>query len=135
MPAPWQQRPFKTTSQNSVVETRRLGPLSGPSSDMCEGDIDLLLASPECTNHSPAKGSKRRSEKSRQTSAYFINFARKLRPRWIVLENVVQIRLWGGYKPVVRIYAGSATRFIPRYWTHPASASPSRDVGFSSSAI
>jgi DNA (cytosine-5)-methyltransferase 1 len=93
---------FHDNFSKSVVETRRLGPFSGPSSDMREGDIDLLLASPECTNHSPAKGSKRRSEKSRQTSSYFVNFARKLRPRWIVLENVVQLRSWRGYKPAVQ---------------------------------
>src|SRR5437867_588466 len=32
------------------------------------GDIDLLLASPECTNHTLAKGSARRSESSRETA-------------------------------------------------------------------
>lgn len=92
---------FQDNFSNSKVETRRLGPFSRPSSDMREGEIDLLLASPECTNHSPAKGSRRRSEKSRQTSSYVVNFARKLRPRWIVLENVIQLRNWRGYKPAV----------------------------------
>ena len=92
---------FQDNFLNSIVETRRLGPFSRPASDMREGEIDLLLASPECTNHSPAKGSRRRSEKSRQTSSYIVNFARKLMPRWIVLENVIQLRDWRGYKPVV----------------------------------
>ena len=92
---------FQDNFSNSIVETRRLGPFSRPSSDMREGEIDLLLASPECTNHSPAKGSRRRSEKSRQTSSYVVNFARKLKPRWIVLENVIQLRDWRGYKPAV----------------------------------
>lgn len=92
---------FQDNFSNSTVETRWLGPFSQPSSDMREGEIDLLLASPECTNHSPARGSRRRSEKSRQTSSYVVNFARKLRPRWIVLENVVQLRNWRGYKPAV----------------------------------
>jgi DNA (cytosine-5)-methyltransferase 1 len=68
---------------------------------MREGEIELLLASPECTNHSPAKGSQRRSEKSRQTASYVVNFARRLRPRWIVLENVVQLREWRGYNMTI----------------------------------
>ena len=88
---------FKDNFSKATVETRELGPFSRPASDMREGEIDLLLASPECTNHSPAKGAKPRSEKSRRTSNYVFNFAKKLRPRWIVLENVVQLRGWHGY--------------------------------------
>lgn len=30
-----------------------------------------------------------------------INFAKKLKPRWIVLENVVQMRSWHGYTPLI----------------------------------
>jgi DNA (cytosine-5)-methyltransferase 1 len=65
------------------------------------GDIDLILASPECTNHTCAKGSRPRNEKSRQTANYVIKFARALRPRWIVLENVLQMRNWHGYTPLI----------------------------------
>jgi len=92
---------FRDNFSNSVVETRWLGPSSRPASDMCRGEVDLLLASPECTNHSPAKGSRPRSETSRQTSSYVVNFAQKLKPRWIVLENVIQLRDWRGYKPAI----------------------------------
>jgi DNA (cytosine-5)-methyltransferase 1 len=90
-------RTFKDNFGDAIVETRELKPFSMPAADMQEGEIDLLMASPECTNHSPAKGSKPRSEKSRSTAKYVINFAKKLRPRWIVLENVVQLRDWQGY--------------------------------------
>src|SRR6476660_9552652 len=72
-----------------------------PASGMREGDIDLLLASPECSNHSPAKVSKPRCERSRRTSHYVLNFAKRLKPRWIVLENVVQLRSWKGYDPLI----------------------------------
>lgn len=65
------------------------------------GDVDLILASPECTNHTCAKGSRPRDEESKQTANYVINFARTLSPRWIVLENVVQMRNWHGYTPLV----------------------------------
>lgn len=65
------------------------------------GSIDLILASPECTNHTCAKGSRPRDEASRRTANYVINFARELKPRWIVLENVVQMRAWQGYSPLI----------------------------------
>ena len=86
---------------DATVKVRQLGPDSGPPKDIRKGDIDLLLASPECTNHSPAKGSKPRCEDSRRTSHYVLNYANKLRPRWIVLENVVQLRRWHGYDPLI----------------------------------
>lgn len=89
---------FEDNFSGAVVETRELFASSGPAKAMIAGDIDLLIASPECTNHSPAKGSKPRCEASRGTSHYVLNFARKLRPRWIVLENVVQLRNWDGYE-------------------------------------
>ena len=58
------------------------------------GDIDLILASPECTNHSCAKGSGDRCEESRLTAFEVIKFAREFNPLWIVIENVVQMRTW-----------------------------------------
>lgn len=65
------------------------------------GPIDLILASPECTNHTCAKGSRPRDENSKRTANYVLNFARKLKPRWIVLENVVHMRAWHGYSPLI----------------------------------
>ena len=64
-------------------------------------DIDLILASPECTNHTCAKGSRPRDEDSKRTANYVISFAERLKPRWIVLENVVQMRSWHGYAPLI----------------------------------
>ncbi len=62
------------------------------------GKIDLILASPECTNHSVARGSRERSETSRQTAFQVVKFARVLKPRWIVVENVGSMRRWNSYK-------------------------------------
>lgn len=62
------------------------------------GPIDLILASPECTNHSIAKGKKRRSEKSRETAFEVIRFARAFKSRWIVVENVGNMKKWRQYK-------------------------------------
>lgn len=61
------------------------------------GAIQLLLASPECTNHSCAKGNSKRSEQSRMTAFEVIRFAMNLMPRWIVVENVIQMRDWSRY--------------------------------------
>jgi DNA (cytosine-5)-methyltransferase 1 len=61
------------------------------------GRIDLILASPECTSHSPAKGNKPRSETSKNTAFEVVRFADVLRPRWIVVENVVSMRRWSRY--------------------------------------
>lgn len=65
------------------------------------GRINLLLASPECTNHTCAKGARTRSEASKKTANYVLNFAADLKPRWIVLENVIQMRNWHGYDPLI----------------------------------
>jgi DNA (cytosine-5)-methyltransferase 1 len=65
------------------------------------GPIDLILASPECTSHSPAKGNAPRSEKSRETAFQVVRFAEAFKPRWIVIENVVSMRRWRQYKTFV----------------------------------
>lgn len=83
------------------VQHRRMGPYSRPGKAFTEGEIDLLLASPECTNHSPAKGAAARCESSKGTSHYILRFAATLRPRYLVLENVVQLRTWHGYHPLL----------------------------------
>jgi DNA (cytosine-5)-methyltransferase 1 len=62
------------------------------------GGIDLILASPECTNHTCARGSAARDEKSRETAFQVIRFAEVLNPRWIVVENVVHMKKWHRYK-------------------------------------
>lgn len=62
------------------------------------GKIDLILASPECTNHSPAKGGGKRCEQSKATAFQVVRFAEALRPRWVVIENVVSMRRWTRYR-------------------------------------
>ena len=65
------------------------------------GPIDLLISSPECTNHSVAKGAKPRDEESRSSGWYVVEAMRKLKPRWFVLENVSALRNWTGYNELV----------------------------------
>ena len=61
------------------------------------GQIDMILASPECTNHSPAKGNKPRCEESKNTAFQVTRFAKAFKPRWLVVENVVSMRRWSRY--------------------------------------
>ncbi len=61
------------------------------------GDIDVLLTSPECTNHTCAKGSAPRSEASRATALETVRFAKAFEPEWVVMENVVHMRPWSRY--------------------------------------
>lgn len=61
------------------------------------GRIDLLLASPECTNHTHARGRRPIDENSQATARFVVTFARELLPRWVIIENVVQMRAWKGY--------------------------------------
>jgi DNA (cytosine-5)-methyltransferase 1 len=93
------------TYRANFPETRVINAvLDGNSCSSLLGDVgkvDLILASPECTNHTCAKGSRPRDEESKKTANYVINFARTLTPRWIVLENVVQMRNWHGYTPLI----------------------------------
>ena len=62
------------------------------------GGIELLLASPECTNHSIARGGADPDEKSQNTAFQVTRFAEVLEPRWIVIENVVKMRQWRRYE-------------------------------------
>jgi DNA (cytosine-5)-methyltransferase 1 len=78
------------------------------------GRIDLLLASPECTHHTCARGARPREESSRLTARYVLNFARELRPRWVVVENVVHMKGWDGYRPLVSELEAAGYNVLPQ---------------------
>ncbi len=67
------------------------------------GEIDLLLASPECTSHSNARGANPKDEKSLRLSWNVWRFARVFRPRWMVIENVPAMQKWSRYADFLRI--------------------------------
>jgi DNA (cytosine-5)-methyltransferase 1 len=92
---------FKTNFPKAVVKNCRLSMDTGPEilgRDI--GHVDLLIASPECTNHSIAKGNKPRDEDSQRSGSFAVEFLRKMgkgAPRWVVLENVAPWQNWSGY--------------------------------------
>ena len=66
------------------------------------GGVDLLLASPECTNHSCARGARPRVEGSRETVFEVVRYARVMKPRWIIVENVIHMRPWSLYQGLLQ---------------------------------
>lgn len=76
------------------------------------GDIDLILASPECTNHSKAKGKGERCERSRETALEVVRFARVFKPKWIVIENVVEMQEWSRHQELKQRLAELGYNFI-----------------------
>lgn len=65
------------------------------------GKVDLLLASPECTDHTHAKGSAPRKEDSRRKALQVVRYAAALECRWLCVENVVNMEGWSGYDAFV----------------------------------
>lgn len=59
------------------------------------GAVDLLLASPECTHHSIARGGKPINDQSRMSAWEVIRWAAELLPRRIIVENVREFQTWG----------------------------------------
>jgi DNA (cytosine-5)-methyltransferase 1 len=86
----------------ACVVTDKLEAIRLPSLKRKVGSIDILLASPECTNHTCAKGSAPRNEASRATAMTVVEYARVFAPRWLVLENVVHMRPWSRYGELKR---------------------------------
>lgn len=88
---------YRENFPKAHIETNRLEAVDLTALKRQVGEVDILLASPECTNHSPAKGARPRDELSRATAMLVTEYARFFRPRWLVLENVVQMRPWSRY--------------------------------------
>jgi DNA (cytosine-5)-methyltransferase 1 len=89
------------TAKGNVV-TARLSDSSGPEIfPRPLGKIDLIIASPECTHHSIARGAKPRDAESQRSGLYVMRFIEKLKPRWVVLENVTPMGGWSGFKNLI----------------------------------
>lgn len=97
---------FAANFPDALTINSRLEDISLPWLKKEAGQIDLLLASPECTNHTCAKGAAPRDEASRATAMLVVEYAQALRPRWLVLENVVHMRPWSRYRELQRLLEG-----------------------------
>lgn len=90
-------RTFSNNFPGALVKTSRLEDIDPYQLREEIGEIDTLMASPECTNHTCAKGAAPRSEESRETALQTIRFAKAFKPKWIIMENVVHMRPWSRY--------------------------------------
>ncbi len=97
---------YSANFKDAIVVNKRLEDVSPKKLRDKIGDIELLLASPECTNHTCAKGSAPRSESSKETALQVLRYARSFGPRWIVMENVVHMRPWSRYGEMIESLKG-----------------------------
>lgn len=74
-----------------------------PRHDKTLPDLDILLASPECTHHANARGSAPIDDQKRATAWHVVLWAEVKRPKWIVVENVREFLTWGPVKDGKRI--------------------------------
>lgn len=88
---------FKLNFPDANVFNKDLRELSPAAIVSKIGTIDLLLSSPECTHHTCARGNRPQLEESKETALQVVRYARAMKPRWIVLENVVHMRPWARY--------------------------------------
>lgn len=87
---------FQSAQRNIV--TGSLDDTTGADLFPSIGRVDVLIASPECTHHSLARGNRPRCDASRRSGWYVVNFIEDLDPEFIVLENVSMMRHWEGYR-------------------------------------
>lgn len=59
------------------------------------GRLDLLVASPECTHHSIARGGKPVNDQSRASGWDVLQWVEELRPTEVLVENVKEWKSWG----------------------------------------
>ena len=85
---------IKTHSANFPQTTHALARLNQVKPSECDR-IDLLFASPECTHHSRARGGRPTSDQQRSGAWEIMPWIEHHRPRFIVVENVVEFEQWG----------------------------------------
>lgn len=66
-----------------------------PRKAVPSGRLNLLVASPECTHHSNARGGKPMSDQSRASAWHILRWAEALYIESIIIENVREFRSWG----------------------------------------
>ncbi|MBX0323859.1 DNA (cytosine-5-)-methyltransferase [Halomicroarcula sp. F13] len=59
------------------------------------GTVDILIAAPECTHFSTARGGKPVTEQARASPMHVLDWVGKLQPQTLLLENVPEFESWG----------------------------------------
>lgn len=66
-----------------------------PSKEVPRRKLDLLVAAPECTHFSVARGGRPMSDQSRASAWHVLHWAERLRVENILIENVREFQSWG----------------------------------------
>lgn len=87
----------KTHTANHPWASHMCADLSSvdPSKAIPGGKLRILVASPECTHHSNARGGKPRSDQSRASAWHILHWAERLQIEDILIENVAEFQSWG----------------------------------------
>lgn len=59
------------------------------------GKLDLLIAAPECTHHSSARGGKPINDQSRASAWHILRWVELLQVEDVLIENVPEFQTWG----------------------------------------
>lgn len=80
------------------------------------GRLHVLVASPECTHHSNARGGRPMSEQSRASAWHVLRWAEALYIENILVENVREFRSWGPLgangRPILRLKGELYIQFL-----------------------
>jgi len=93
---------YKANFPHARVITRDIRKISPKQLHSQVGKVDLIVASPECTNHSCARGDRARCDDSRETAFQVTRFAKEFMPKWIIIENVVQMQSWSRHSELLQ---------------------------------
>ncbi len=81
-----------------------------------KGRLNLLVASPECTHHSNARGGKPMSDQSRASAWLILKWLQELYVESVVIENVQEFEDWGPLgadgRPMKRLRGALFEQFI-----------------------
>lgn len=88
---------IETHTQNHKLARHLCETLDGvnPRKVVPSGRLRLLVASPECTHHSTARGGRPMSDQSRASAWHVVRWAEALRIDDILIENVKEFLSWG----------------------------------------
>lgn len=66
-----------------------------PRTVVPKGRLQLLIAAPECTHHSTARGGRPIHDQSRATAWHILKWCQELYVEHVIIENVPEFREWG----------------------------------------
>lgn len=91
------ERAIETHSSNHPWANHLCTDLDGlkPSKLIPGGKLDLLVASPECTHHSVARGGKPMDDQSRASAWHVLHWCQELYVKNVLIENVPEFEKWG----------------------------------------